>query len=60
LQAGIVCAHRGRSEAALESYLERLEGKQRVKVVCMDSCRDIACWCASIFPAHASSLTAFT
>jgi transposase len=26
----------GRSEAALESYLERLEGKQQVKLVCMD------------------------
>ena len=26
----------GRSEAALESYLERLEGKHQVKVVCMN------------------------
>ena len=26
----------GRSEAALESYLSRLEGKQRVELVCMD------------------------
>jgi len=26
----------GRSEAALERYLERLEGKQQVKLVCMD------------------------
>lgn len=26
----------GRSETALESYLERLEGKHQVKVVCMD------------------------
>jgi transposase len=26
----------GRSEAALDSYLQRLEGKQRVRVVCMD------------------------
>ena len=26
----------GRSEAALEYYLERLEGKQQVKLVCMD------------------------
>ena len=26
----------GRSEAALESYLERLEGKQQVQLVCMD------------------------
>jgi transposase len=26
----------GRSEAALESYLNRLEGKDRVRVVCMD------------------------
>jgi transposase len=26
----------GRSEASLESYLNRLEGKQQVKVVCMD------------------------
>lgn len=26
----------GRSEASLESYLERLEGKQQVEVVCMD------------------------
>ena len=26
----------GRSEASLESYLARLEGKQRVQVVCMD------------------------
>jgi len=26
----------GRSQASLESYLERLEGKQRVRLVCMD------------------------
>ena len=26
----------GRSEASLEAYLQRLEGKERVQVVCMD------------------------
>ena len=50
----------GRSEAALEYYLERLEGKQQVKLVCMIWLRATGRWCTSIFPARRSWRTAFT
>ena len=50
----------GRSEAPLEKYLNRLEGKHLVRVVCMDLASVYARWSAGRSPMPASWPTAFT
>jgi transposase len=50
----------GRSELSLEGYLNRLEGKHLVKVVCMDLAAVYRAWFGSTFPRPASWRTAFT
>ena len=51
----------GRSEAALEGYLERLEGKHQVKIVCMDLAAGVPRAGAQAFSRRRGSwLTAFT
>jgi transposase len=50
----------GRSEVALESYFQRLEGKEAVQVVCMDLSVTYRALVKKYFPQAALSLTAFT